>query len=66
MIPQTFDEWTNCIINGCKINLTKEFAEKRLFIYQNKDNEETKKFILLYGLKHHSNIINWLKKIEND
>jgi len=66
MIPQTFNDWTNCIVNDCKINLTKEFAEQRLSIYQNIDNDETKKFILLYGSKHHSNIINWFKKIKND
>ncbi len=66
MIPQTFTDWTNCIVNDCKINLTKDFAEQRLSIYQNSDNEETKKFILLYGSQHHSNIITWFEKIKND
>jgi len=39
MIPQTFIDWTNCIANDCNINLTKEFAEQRLSIYQNIDKE---------------------------
>jgi hypothetical protein len=51
MIPQTFSDWTNCIVNNRKINLTMKFAEDRLSIYQNSDNEETKKFILRYGLE---------------
>jgi hypothetical protein len=41
MIPQTFNDWTNCIVNDCKINLTKDFAEKRLAVYQDNQNIET-------------------------
>lgn len=63
MIPDTFEQWKNCIINDCKINLTKEFAEKRLAVYQEKQNPETHKFISLYGEQHLNNIINWLKRI---
>ena len=63
MIPKTFNDWTNCIENDCKINLTKEYAEKRLIVYQDYNNSETQKFILLYGKKHLQNIINWFKKI---
>ena len=66
MIPQTFDQWKNCIVNDCKTNLTKDFAQERLAVYQNKQNQETKKFISLYGEQHYSNVINWLRKIKND
>jgi len=66
MIPQTFNDWTNCIVNDCKINLTKEFAEKRLLVYQDSKNSETQKFISLYGDQHLQNIVNWFKKIKND
>jgi len=66
MIPQTFEQWKQCIVNDCKINLTKDFAQQRLIIYQDKDNVETQKFISLYGQKHLSNIINWLEKIKNN
>ncbi len=63
MIPQTFNDWTNCIVNDCKINLTKEFAEQRLRVYQDNKNSETIKFISLYGEKHLQNIINWFNEI---
>jgi hypothetical protein len=59
MIPQTFNDWTNCIINDCKINLNKEFAGQRLEVYKNPNNPETQKFISLYGEAHLRNIINW-------
>jgi len=66
MIPQTFTDWSNYITIDCKINLIKAFAEQRLSIYQNAENEETKKFICQYGHEHHSNMINWFNKINND
>lgn len=63
MIPQTFEQWKNCIINDCKINLTKGFAEQRLAVYKDKKNNETQKFVSLYGQQHLQNIINWFKQI---
>lgn len=62
MIPQTFEQWKNCIINDCKINLTKDFAERRLAVYTNKNCDETKKFVSLYGDEHLVNIITWYKQ----
>jgi len=63
MIPRTFEEWKNCIVNDCKINLTKDFAQQRLSVYQNRENRETQKFISLYGEQHLLNIIQWLQQI---
>jgi hypothetical protein len=63
MIPQTFEEWRNCIVNDCKIDLIKEFATQRLAVYQDNKNVETQKFISLYGQQHLLNIIQWLQQI---
>ena len=63
MIPQTYQQWKSCIINDCKINLTKDFAKQRLAVYQDPDNKETQRFISLYGEQHLKNIINWFKQI---
>jgi hypothetical protein len=63
MIPQTFEEWRNCIVHDCKIDLTKEFAAQRLAVYMNKNNAESQKFISLYGEQHLSNIKQWLQQI---
>lgn len=57
MIPQTFEQWKRCIINDCKIDLTKEFARQRLAVYRDGGNPETRKFTLLYGEKHLQNVI---------
>jgi hypothetical protein len=63
MIPQTFEQWKNCIVNDCKINLTKDFAQQRLTVYQDKKNNETQKFVSLYGEQHLQNIIYWFELI---
>ena len=63
MIPQTFEEWRNCIVNDCKIKLTSTFVETRLNIYENESHPETRKFVDLYGRQHLNNIIYWYKKI---
>lgn len=63
MIPQTFEQWKSCIINDCGISLTKDFAQRRLAVYQDRENPETQKFGSLYGEKHLHNIISWFKQI---
>lgn len=63
MIARNFDDWKNCIIHDCGIDLTPAFAEKRLRVYENTSHPETRKFIELYGQNHLNNIIHWLKKI---
>lgn len=66
MIPQTFEEWKDCIVNDCRIQLTPAFARKRLGIYENSNHPETQKFLDLYGSRHLNNIIYWYKKILNE
>ncbi len=63
MIPQTFEEWKDCITKDCKIKLTSDFAQNRLKIYEDRNKPETQRFIQLYGTDHLNNIIYWLKKI---
>jgi len=63
MIPQTFEQWKNCIVNDCKILLTKEFARARLSVYSNPKASETQKFLQLYGKHHLENIKHWFEQI---
>lgn len=63
MVPQTFEQWKQCIIHDCKIDLTKEFAQQRLVIYQDRKHPETDKFIRLYGERHLNNFITWFQQI---
>ncbi|MEM1322549.1 MAG: hypothetical protein AAGG75_19955 [Bacteroidota bacterium] len=62
MVPTTFEEWKNCIVNDCKIKLTRDFVAGRLKVYKAKNNPETRKFVQLYGEQHLNNIIYWLER----
>lgn len=63
MIPQTFEEWKSCMANDCKIELNRDFAQRRLAVDSDDQNQETQKFVSLYGKQHLNKIINWLSKI---
>jgi len=63
MIPKTFEQWRNCIVNDCKINLTGDFAKRRLEVYQNAALPETKQFARLYGEEHLQNVIRWFSQV---
>ncbi|MCH2197592.1 MAG: hypothetical protein MK081_02330 [Flavobacteriales bacterium] len=63
MIPMTFEEWKHCIVHDCGIQLTKNFAQQRLEVYQNNNNPETQKFVSLYGQRHLQNVIGWLQAV---
>ncbi|GAB3414125.1 hypothetical protein [Niabella aquatica] len=63
MIPQTFEQWKHCIVNKCRIPLTKDFAKSRLAIYKESDHPETKKFVQLYGAQHLRHIVEWLNLV---
>lgn len=64
MIPQTFEQWRQCIEKDCGISLTKQFARERLAVYVNTENDETKKFKALYGEHHLQNIIQWFQQVQ--
>ncbi|MCH2081893.1 MAG: hypothetical protein MK226_05845 [Saprospiraceae bacterium] len=62
MIPATFEEWKNCIVNDCKIKLTPSFVASRLKVYKAKNHPETKAFESLYGEQHLNNVIYFLER----
>lgn len=61
MIPTTYEQWKNCIVNDCGIKLSRDFVSDRLKVYENMKHPETKKFIKLYGEQHLNNIIYWFQ-----
>lgn len=53
MTPQIFEQWKNCIINVCKINLNTGFAEQRLSVYQNPENNQMKNYSAELNISPH-------------
>jgi len=65
MIPQTFEQWLDCIVNRCKITITADFAKRRLAKLRNTDDPGTQRFIDLYGANHLNNLIYWYSIYEH-
>lgn len=42
MIPESIEEWKKCITVQCNVQLTNDFAQDRLAIFQNNEHPETK------------------------
>lgn len=63
MMLRNFDEWKDCIVNKCKIKLTKDFVEQRLSVYEHAEHPETIQFTKLYGQQHLDRIISWYRRV---
>jgi len=63
LLPDNFDDWKICIVKKCGIQLSRDFARRRLDIYTDSLHPETQAFISLYGVQHLNNIISWLNRI---
>lgn len=59
MIPQTFEEWKDCIENKCKIVLTPNYIENRIRELSDDLNSNTLVFIKLYGNEYRNNVLKW-------
>lgn len=63
MLPQSFDEWFECITVKCKENLTPKYAMSRLEKLEDENSQERKKFIECYGEAHLENVTHWFRQI---
>ena len=63
MIPKSFQEWKTCIEVHCGIRLTPDFVQGRLAVYTDPTNDETERFLTLYGEDHLNNIIQWYDQV---
>ena len=63
MIPRTFEDWRYCITEKCKIELTPDFARKRLETLKDASQQEAKVFIQHYGIIHWRNVVRWYSRV---
>jgi len=62
MIPETFEQWLNCIEKDCKIELTKQFCEKRLVELNDSNDKSSLDFKNKYGQQHFENVKMWFER----
>ena len=66
VIPQSYEQWRNCIEVRCKIRLTQSFIHERLAQLQNGRHATTKEFARLYGAEHLERTITWFSRAANE
>lgn len=62
MIPKNFYEWHKCITEDCCIQLTPNFVQERIKVFENDTHAETIKFKQLYGVQQLQMTISWYKE----
>ena len=58
-IPQSYEEWRQCIVVECGLELTPGFIDQRIASLQNNSEYYTQQFIRLYGRQHHQRVLGW-------
>lgn len=66
MIPDSYEQWRECIEVHCKIRLTPAFIEGRLAELRDGDHAQTKAFAKLYGAGHLAQTIAWFDRAANE
>lgn len=65
-IPQNYEQWRHCIEHWCGIELTPDYIEQRLQALQDSNNHHTRRFIECYGEPHHSEVLGWFRRAQQD
>lgn len=66
MVPQSYDEWVNCITISCKIDLTIPYINERLDALRDSSNAHTKRYTQLYGESYLEQVIGWFEQALSD
>ncbi|MEM9059723.1 MAG: hypothetical protein AAGD13_04605 [Pseudomonadota bacterium] len=64
IVPETYEEWENCITVKCGIPLTAKFVEDRIEALENTRDYGTRKFIDQWGEAHHARTLAWFREAE--
>ncbi|HWL07589.1 MAG TPA: hypothetical protein VNQ76_04230 [Planctomicrobium sp.] len=59
VIPRSYQEWKECIMVRCQINLTREFVTRRLGELRNPNELSTREFVRKYGQDYTDQVIGW-------
>ena len=59
---ESYDEWKHCITVKCRIQLTADFAAKRIAALSNERDSATARFTSLYGDAYRLRVIQWFEQ----
>ncbi len=59
--PRTYDQWRQCIVVDCGIELTSAFIDQRLSALRDPADAQTAQFGELYGDRYLAQVIEWFE-----
>lgn len=62
MIPETYQQWRDCITIRCGIPLTDDFIRSRLKELRDSSNPKTAEFAKMYGREYLNQVIEWFEQ----
>ena len=60
-IPRTVEQWRHCIVVDCRIELTRDYVERRIRELEDPNDHGTRRFIECYGTAHHAQVLGWFR-----
>ncbi len=61
---QSYEEWRQTITGRCNIDLTPEYARKRIAALRNPSDRSTREFTTKYGKAYLNQVIKWFEQAE--
>lgn len=61
-VPQTYEDWVQCITVACGIPLTPDFIARRIEALEDQTGPHTQKFIDRWGAAHHAQTLQWFRQ----
>lgn len=62
MIPETYQQWRDCITIRCGIPLTDDFIRSRLIELRNEQHPKTAEFAKMFGREYLHQVIEWFEQ----
>ena len=61
-IPQTYDDWRECILIRCGLALSRTYINERITELRDVNHARTSEFAKLYGKHHLETTIGWFER----
>lgn len=65
-VPNSYEEWKDCITVKCDIPLTARYVEERLAALTDDTDFYTQKFKERWGPKHHARTVEWFERAKTE
>ncbi|MEM1302642.1 MAG: hypothetical protein AAGH17_08675 [Pseudomonadota bacterium] len=65
-VPNSYEEWKDCITVKCDIPLTARYVEERLAALTDDTDFHTQKFKERWGAKHHARTVEWFERAKTE